>query len=284
MRLASIAATAVVLAAVPALAGGLFETDDCKYTAARRATTPANGITRIVIHGEAGSLKVEGTPGISQIRVDGAACTSDEDFLERMTLTLRRSGSELHIDAAIPEKTVFLGFFSARLDFSVAVPVGIPVAIDDDSGWIKVSDTGNTKIEDDSGSIEVRNIRGDLTIDDDSGSIEVDTVSGSVVIEDDSGEITVRNVIGKVEIEDDSGSISVARVASLHIRDDSSGSISAHEVKRDVLVDYDGSGSIEVADIGGNFTVNRKGSGTIDYVRVAGKVAIPDRKRHNDDD
>lgn len=281
MRFAAIAATAVVLTAAPVFAGGLFDTDDCRYSAARRGVTPAAGVTRVVIHAEAGSLKVDGTPGATQIGVNGTACTSDEDFLERMTLTMRRSGSELHIEASIPQKTVFFGFFSARLDFAVAVPAGMPVSIDDDSGWIKVANIGTTTIDDDSGSIEARNISGNLTINDDSGAIEVDTIAGDVLIEDDSGEIAVKNVTGKVEIEDDSGSISVARVASLHIREDDSGSISAHEIKRDVLIDYDGSGSVMVADVGGNFTVHRKSSGSIDYVRVAGKVDIPERKRRD---
>ncbi len=282
MKIAAIAATAAFLtAALPASAGGLFDDTDCRYTAARRAATPAAGITRVVIHAESGSLKVDGIPGATQIGVNGTACTSDEDFIDRMTLTMRRSGSEIHIESSIPGKTVFLGFFSARLDFSVSVPAGLPVSIDDDSGWIKVANVGTTTIDDDSGSIEVRDIRGNLTINDDSGSIEVDTISGNVLIEDDSGEITVRNVSGKVEIEDDSGAINVSRVESLHIRDDGSGSIDANQVKRDVLIDRDGSGSVTVADVGGNFTVHRKGSGSIDHVRVSGKVDIPERKRRD---
>jgi hypothetical protein len=283
MRFAAIAAAAALLTAGPAFAGGLFDDDDCKYTAPRRGSTPAAGVSRVIIHAESGSLKVDGTAGATQIGVAGTACTSDEDFLNRMTLTMRKSGGDLHIDVSIPQKNVFLGFFSARLDFAVTVPNGMPVVIDDDSGWIKISNLGATTIDDDSGSIEARNMRGNLTINDDSGAIEVDTVAGNVLIEDDSGEITVRNVTGKVEIEDDSGAISVSRVASLHIREDDSGSISAHEIKSDVLVDYDSSGSITVADVGGNFTVHRKSGGSIDYVRVAGKVEIPERKRHRRD-
>ena len=277
MRFVAIAA-ATTLLAVPAF-GGLFDDDDCRYTAARRVNSPASGVTKVVIHAEAGSLKVDGTAGATQIVASGTACTSDDDFIERMTLTMRRSGSELHIDANIPEKNVIFGFFSARLDFSVTLPAGLPLLIDDDSGWIKVTNTGATSIDDDSGSIEVKNVRGSLSISDDSGSIEVDTVTGNVKIEDDSGEITVKNVSGSVEIEDDSGAITVAHVDSLRISDDDSGSITASNVRRDVLIENDSSGSIEVVDVGGNFTVHRKGSGHIDHTRVAGRVDIPDRHR-----
>jgi hypothetical protein len=275
MRIAAIAAAAVLLAGP--VHAGLFDDDDCRYTAARRVNTPASGVTKVVIHADSGSLKVDGASGVTQIVAAGTACTSDDDFIDRMTLTMRKSGSELHIDANIPDKTIIFGFFSARLDLAVTLPAGLPVVIDDDSGWIKVSNTGPTTIDDDSGSIEAKNIRGPLTINDDSGSIEIDTVAGNVKIEDDSGEITVKNVAGSVEIEDDSGAITVAHVDSLHIRDDDSGSITASNVRRDVLIDNDSSGSIEVVDVGGNFTVHRKGSGHIDHARVAGRVTIPER-------
>lgn len=276
MKLATIAAVAA-LVTVPVLAGP-FDDDDCAYTSKRRAATPAAGITKVVIHAESGSLEVTGTSGASQILADGTACTSDDDFLSRMTLTLRKVGSELHIDAEIPDKTVLFGFFTARLDFAVTLPAGLPVEIEDGSGWMKVSNTGATDIDDGSGSLEVRNVRGPLTIHDGSGSLEIDTVIGDVKIEDNSGELTVRNVNGSVEIEDDSGAISVARVeGSLRIRDDGSGSINVQNVRRDVTIDDDGSGGIEVADVGGNFTVGRKGSGGIDYERVSGRVSVPSR-------
>jgi hypothetical protein len=277
MRLAAIAAVAA-LVTVPVMAGGLFDDDDCRYTAKRRAATPVAGITKAVIHAESGALEVTGTTGATQIIADGTACSSEEDFLPRMTLTLRKVGSELHIDANIPEKTLVFGFFSARLDFAVTLPAGLPVVIDDGSGWTKVANTGATTIEDGSGSLEVRNVRGPLTVRDGSGSIEIDTVAGDVRVDDESGELSVRNVNGSVEIEDGSGAISVARIeGSLHVRDDGSGSIVVQNVRRDVTIDDDGSGAIEVADIGGNFTVGRKGSGGIDYERVSGRVSVPSR-------
>lgn len=272
-------ATAMILAAGSAYAGGLFE-DDCRYTSPRNLSAPAAGVTKVVIHADSGSLKVDGRPGATEIASTGTACTSDDDFLDRMTLTQRRSGSTLYIEANIPDKTVMFGFFQARLDFAVTMPAGLEVSIDDDSGWIKVANTGPLTIDDDSGSIEVRNVRGSLKIDDDSGEIDVQAVIGNVSISDDSGEIDLKDINGSIEIEDDSGAISVARVeGSLRIRNDDSGSISVANVKRDVTIDEDGSGSIEVADIGGNFTVGSKGSGGIDYERVSGRVSIPERFR-----
>lgn len=280
MKIAAMTTAAVLLSAGSALAGdGPFDDMDCRYKAPRQAATPASGVSRVVIHAEAGALKVDGTAGASQIVASGTACTSDEEFLPRMTLTLRRSGSDLHITTEIPDRTAIFGFFSARLDLGVTLPAGLPVVIEDDSGSIKVSNTGTTTIDDDSGAIEVRNIRGNLTIHDDSGAIDVDGVNGNVTVEDDSGELNVRNVTGNVEIEDDSGAILVSRVGgTLRIRNDDSGSIVIQNVKRDVVIDDDGSGGIDVSDVGGNFTVSHKGGGGgIDYVRVAGRVRVPEK-------
>lgn len=280
MRFAAMTTAAVLLTAGSAVAGeGLFDGGDCQYSAPRRAATPSNGVSRIVLHTESGSLKVDGTAGAAQIVAAGTACTSEEDFLPRMNLTLRKSGSDLHITTEIPDRTVIFGFFNARIDLAVTIPAGLPVVIEDDSGWIKVANTGPLTIDDDSGAIEVRNVNGALTIHDDSGAIDIDTVNGNVSVEDDSGELTIKNVTGSVEIEDDSGAITVANVSGmLRIRNDDSGSITVQNVKRDVTIDDDGSGGIEVADIGGNFTVGHKGGGGgIDYVRVAGRVRIPEK-------
>lgn len=275
MKIAMVALSALV--AGSAMGDGFFR-DDCRHPEARNASTPATGITKVIIHAEAGALRVEGTEGARAFNVTGTACTSDEDLLERITLSLRKVGSELHIEANVPENRGMFGTSSASLDFTVTMPVGLPVVIDDESGSIEVSNSGSLVIDDDSGSIEVRGVRGNVLIDDDSGSISIDNVNGDVKIEDDSGSIDIRLVSGSVELEDDSGSISVADVrGSLHIRNDDSGSIAAQKIQRDVIIDRDGSGSIDVADIGGDFTVRRKTSGGIDHVRVAGKVDVPRR-------
>lgn len=281
MRTASVAAAVALFAAVPLFAD--FDFEECRYKEARNLTTPSAGVTRVVIHAESGSLTVEGRQNVPQVTVMGQACTSDEDFLPRMTLIARKVGSDLHINADIPEKTVIFGFFQARIDFTVILPAGLPVEIDDGSGWIKVSNTGKTDIDDGSGSIDVRGVRGDLEINDGSGEIDVRDIAGNVEIEDNSGEIVVRNITGNVEIEDGSGAISVREVSGLvRIPDDGSGSITVENVKRDVLISEDGSGSIYVVGVGGDFRVDRKGSGGIDYERVAGKVSVPSRDRRRD--
>ncbi|MFZ2491848.1 MAG: hypothetical protein WA208_10210 [Thermoanaerobaculia bacterium] len=274
MRISSVLGTFVFLTATAAVAAPPLG-DDCKHAADRKVATPATGISKIVIHGEAGSLRVEGRDGAVDVAAVGRACTSDRDLLDDMTLTLRRSGNTLHVDAHIPEKTIIFGFYEARLDFTVLLPANIPVEIHDGSGSLKVANVVSAVVEDGSGSMEIRGVRGALQISDGSGEIDIDGIGGNVTIEDGSGEITLRNATGNVTIEDGSGGIDVARIGGRLVIDDSSGSISAAHVKQGVIVEDDGSGSIDVADIGGDFLVHQKGSGSVHHTRVAGKVSVP---------
>src|SRR5438874_10711316 len=87
MRLLTSAALALVAATASA---GFF--DDCDYTAARNVSSPLAGATSIVIVGRAGSLRVSGLRGATEVRAKGTACTSDRDNLPHITLTATRSG------------------------------------------------------------------------------------------------------------------------------------------------------------------------------------------------
>jgi hypothetical protein len=234
---------------------------DCDHTLPRRLTTPSAGVERITIIGKAGKLRVEGRDALAEVVASGVACSSDEDFLQGMNLFASRRGGELRIEVRMPEKKSFFGSFSAALDFTVLVPAGVALSIEDGSGETEIVNVGRTEIEDGSGDLTIRGVRGDLRVTDGSGSLEIADVSGSVRIEDGSGGIDVRRVEGNVTIEDGSGSIDV------------------RNVRRDVLVEDDGSGSIEVSDVGGNFTVREDGGGGISHHRVAGRVEVPTRDR-----
>jgi hypothetical protein len=251
---------ALLMTATAAFAGR--DHDQCRHEEPRRLTSPLAGVTKVVIHGDAGSLHVDGRQGVTEFLAAGTACTSDEDLLKDINLTARRSGSELHIEAHVPDhETSFSFWYEARLDFGVVVPAGIAIEVHDGSGWTKVTNVGTTEIEDGSGSLEIANIRGDLTVRDGSGSIDIDGVTGNVDLEDGSGEIEIRNVDGSVEIEDDSGAISAERV------------------KRNVTISDDGSGGVDVRDVGGDFTVRSKGSGGLHYARITGRVSVANRDR-----
>ena len=205
----------------------------------------------------AGGLRVTGAPGTSEVRATGTACSSERDNLNDITLVATRSGSEVRIEAKMPE---FSGWRSINaLDFEVAVPNNVPLRIDDSSGELRVDGVATSDIHDSSGALHVRGVTGDLSID------------------DSSGEITVEHVTGHVTIEDSSGSIDVDDAGTVDIPDDGSGAVDIRHVKHNVTLGSKGSGGVSVSDVGGDLLVRHKGSGRIDYERVAGRVEVPRR-------
>jgi hypothetical protein len=243
-----------LLTATTALAG-MF--DHCDYTAPRSASASAAGVSRIVIIGRAGSLRVEGRAGTTQVQATGTACVSDRALLNDTRLTAQRSGLELRIEALVPDRAMFQ---RAALDFEVTLPANIPVMVKDGSGSLTIAGTSELTVDDVSGSMEIRNITGNLSVDDGSGSINISNVTGDVRIVDGSGGIEVEHVGGSVTIPSDS-----------------SGSVDIRDVKRNVTIESKRSGSISVADVGGDFRVAHKRSGRVWYDRVAGRVDVPGR-------
>lgn len=236
MKLAILIPVAALLAAQPASAD-FFK---CGESAPRRVTAPVAGVSRIVVVGRAGSLKITGQPGASSVSASGTACSSDRDALNDIQLVSRRDGSDLRIEAIIPEKTMIFGWYEARLDFEVVVPSTIPLQVTDGSGSAEIRGTGALEVVDGSGELSISGTR------------------GNVEVKDGSGQVTIRDVAGNVEIIDGSGGIEIEGVT---------GSVRI----------TDGSGGIEVADVRGDLTVADGGSGGIDYERVSGRVRVPER-------
>lgn len=249
---------ALLLAAAPIAAA-----DDCEYSAERQASVDLAGATLIEIDAAAGSLVVEGRPGLTRAEARGTACAPDEDLLEGIRIVTRQRGNRVRIVAEVPDSRWGFRSSSPRLDLTIEVPVEVALSIKDSSGSLELANVGATELDDSSGSIVAENVRGRLSIHDSSGSIRVRDVDGDIELRDSSGSIDVRGVRGSVVVDADS-----------------SGSIEITDVDLDVLIRRDSSGSIEVADVGGDFTVERDGSGGIDYRRVGGRVELPRGHRH----
>jgi len=170
-------------------------------TATRTASAPAAGVSRIVINAATGSLRVNGRSGASEIIASGTASASNDALLAKTQVTTRRNGSELRIEAQVPE--------SASLDLEVKVPTDVLVEIHDGSGTLFVTNVGNLDITDGSGSMEIDTVTGNVRITDGSGSIEVKKVKGSVTITDDSS--------GSVHVADVTGDFTVLHKGSGHV-------------------------------------------------------------------
>src|ERR1041385_201521 len=150
-------------------------------TATRTASTPASGVTKVVIIARAGSLDVKGENGVTEIRAKGEAEASSDDVLKKMQLVATRSGSTVTIEAQIPEDSSWIGS-SPTLGFEVTEPAGMAVTIKDGSGSMTVKNIGELDITDGSGSIDIDGVTGNVRISDGSGGVEIERVNGNVTI------------------------------------------------------------------------------------------------------
>lgn len=230
------------------------------YTAPRNAIVDAAGARMVEVEAGAGSLRIEGKPGLRQVQVTGTARSSSQRFLSEIRLIAERRGDVVFIKADMPDHDWNRDNWSAALDLVIQVPQGINAEVSDGSGDAKVLNVGDLDANDGSGDFSVDGA-GSVRITDGSGNLRIENVRGDVRVSDGSGEIDVRNVTGSFTVETDG-----------------SGGIVATDVRGSVIVENDGSGEIEVNKIGRDFRVENKGSGSIDYSSVSGLVNIPDRR------
>lgn len=261
------AAFIVTAAFIPGRPARASVVDD--YTAPRDADIDARGAKSVEVRAGAGSLRIEGRPGISQVQVRGTARASSRNRLADIKLIAERHGDVVYIKADMPEDNG-TGFWNAvrgdwgnmQLDLVIEVPQSLSLDVEDGSGDAKFANIGPMKLTDGSGELSIIGVKGDLTVEDGSGSMTIENVEGRVRVTDGSGEITAKNIVGDFIVEEDgSGSIEVAGVGG------------------NMRIEEDGSGSIDVDRIAGDFTVDHKGSGSIRSSGVRGKTDIPDRHR-----
>lgn len=241
------------------LAGSAAAQEECRYEAQRSATISTAGARSLLVEAGAGSLSVEGRPGLTEVRVRGRACASSEALLASLDVDADRRGDVVRVVTAEVESG-FRNDEYARLHLVIEVPAGIEAEISDGSGSAEIRDLGATRIHDGSGALLIEDITGLLEIEDGSGEVVVLGVAGDVVVEDGSGDLRIADVRGSVSIDDGSGGIHLARVG------------------RNARVD-DSSGDIEVDEVGGDFVVSNDSSGSIRHGGVRGRVDVPRPRR-----
>jgi len=240
-----------------ALACGRAQAADCAHSAPRQARLEVSGAESLRVLARAGFLKIEGRPGHTAVDVSGTACAPRESLLDRIRLRAERRGSELYVEAEVPESEWFWSG-EARLDLELRVPAGLRVEVEDGSGPLEIRGVAALRLDDGSGEAAVEDVAGDVSIVDGSGSLRVVRVAGALRVRDGSGEIELRDVAGPVTIEEDG-----------------SGGIDVQDTREGVTVRSDGSGGISVRRVAGDFVVEDDGSGAVRYEDVGGSVRLP---------
>jgi hypothetical protein len=259
-RVATLTVLSVLVIAPAAEAQGRVE-----VTAPRSARASAAGARLARIEARAGTLRIEGRPGLTEIHARGTARASSRALLDQVRLTAERRGDVAYVIVDIPE---LRGSDwddddeHASLDLVVEVPKTLALDVEDRSGELEIRGVGQLDLVDHSGDATVEDVGGRLRVHDGSGELRIRDVRGDVTLEDGSGGIHLRTIRGSVTVDRDG-----------------SGEFEAEDVTGSVRIASKGSGSVDVAHVGGDFVVDRKGTGSIEHRDVRGRVDVPDRDR-----
>ena len=209
------------------------------YVEVRDLRLDAADLSALSIDAGAGSLTVSGDSSSDEIAVTATITVpgvSDDKAAKEiesdMRLHLAEDGDQA-ILTSIFESGMWQWGDQPSIDLEVSVPERFALAIEDGSG-----------------ALVVRDVRGDIVVEDGSGSLSMSGV-GAVDIDDGSGSISVERAGGDVHIVDGSGSIDVRHVAGSVYVDDGSGGIDVSDVDRDLIIEDDGSGSLRYARVQG---------------------------------
>ncbi len=234
----------IILGLLPLCLLASAHADECKDI---NFNLDSNDIRTLDLDVGSGYLSIIGSDADNApIEVQAQACAGSRSELDEMDILYERRGDTWIVETEVGDSnfnifSLFNGFSDTRIDIDVIVPAGLLLNIDDGSG-----------------DMDIRDVRGELNIDDGSGDIQIRDITGPVRIDDGSGDIELRNIENRVEIEDGSGDIYIDRVGG------------------DVIIEDDGSGDIDVRDVRGDFIARDTGSGDVDFRDIGGRIDVRD--------
>ena len=209
------------------------------YEEIRDLSLNASGIASLSIEAGAGSLEIKGVPQSDTIvvkaiiQVQGERQEKASEIIEsELVLSLEKDGEGAQLKGYFEDSGGLFGS-PASVRLEVTLPERMSLFVEDGSGSMDIRNVaGDIEVNDGSGSIKMNRVGGKVTVDDGSGSFSAQGVGGDISIVDGSGSLSVENVDGSVEIDDGSGSISVTGVAGgLTVLNDGSGSLNVKAVE-----------------------------------------------------
>jgi hypothetical protein len=238
--------------------------EDCKYEAPRNLTLDLAGVREVEVDLHSHDLHLSGTNATGGI-VTGRACASDQKLLDDLTVTQRREGDRLIVEAGGHSRIniSLFGHVSTSLKLDMQVPAQIPVVLNVGSGDAWATGLKQLNAQVGSGDLHVSKIDGPFALSVGSGDIDAMDVGSMDAGSIGSGDLKVNGVRAD------------ARVGSI-----GSGDVVLRNVGGNVRVDTLGSGDLTVRDVQGDLTLGAKGSGDVNHSGIKGKVSVP---RDHDD-
>ena len=116
---------------------------DADYTAPRQASASAVGARRILVAAGAGSLRIEGKRGLTEVRARGTAYASERRLLDEIRLVATRRGDVVELRTEIPERHEReWDDYQAGIDLVVEVPDSLALDVEDGSGGLEIRNVG----------------------------------------------------------------------------------------------------------------------------------------------
>jgi len=229
------------------------------YVDSRELTLSTEGIDLIHFDCGEGYLSIVGVENLDRIEVKveiyikSRRSTYAKQFVEDyLHLSLKRKGNKAVLVSHFDNHKFIRMAREKEINLEVKIPRKMDLFVDDNSGSLKISSIeGQLEIDDNSGDMTLLNIYGDVEIDDDSGDIEIDGIMGDLYIDDDSGDIFAENIRGEIDVDDSSGSIDIRNSEGDVTINDDSGDIRLDSIEKDVIIKSDGSGDVHLTNIKG---------------------------------
>lgn len=238
---------------------------------------------RLLVDLDTGSVEIEGTSD-DEIEVEARA-TNWGPFAREMQFELSGDGSETVFRGMLESWRAGLGGPSVRV--RIKVPEEHVVDVRTRGGSIELKDIqGDVNLRTNGGHLEVEKVEGDVDLATTGGSIDVDEVEGDLRARTSGGPIRVTKVTGQVRVRTSGGSIQLSEVGGPVTAHTSGGSITARfeEAPEGELetsggsitaeFDEDASVTLEAKTSGGNVTVEHEitRSGRLKPNQVRGEI------------
>ena len=160
----------------------------------------------LMINAIAGDIHITGWDE-AHVAVDGRASARLKstdvapEVLAKMTLTSEASANVLNLATAAPEDLAALDVISARLDLTIRVPKTLSIRVRAASGQTRITDTtGRIDVEQTRGSIVIERAAGNLDLSNQQGNVDVMQCTGPIGVSCFSGTVTVHSPAADVEV------------------------------------------------------------------------------------
>ncbi len=249
-----------------------------RYTFTLHKEVPTGANPCLKVRNTSGEIKIESHPGnkiiIEAFKVVKADnCEKAKRMADEIEVIIQNRDSEIEIKTRYPSRRsgglmrrLFSsgGSMSMRVDYHILVPQEIDLNILSTSGDVRISNiSGRVEVNATSGDLWVKRIKGNLHLESTSGDMEIFKVEGDLVVRGTSSDLEMSAITGDVEISSTSGNTSVEEIA---------GSVRIGKTSGDVYLDRI-RGNIQVSSSSGDLIIDQV-EGGLDLETSSGDIEV----------